>query len=163
MSADKPFKVLLICTGNTCRTPIATGILKRLLEERKKSGIAVDSAGTSAYSGSPASELSEEVCRSFGIDISAHSSKQLTAELVHSSDLILVMTPQHFDYVTRLVPKSSDKTFLWKAFPNQPAGDKDYSIKDPIGGDREVYLKCYLDLDENLHRILPDILAKANL
>ena len=95
MPSAKTFRVLLVCTGNTCRSPMAVGILRKLLEERGIDHIQVDSAGIASYSGSPASLFAVDTCRNFGIDISQHSSRLLTREMALEADLILVMAPPH--------------------------------------------------------------------
>jgi protein-tyrosine-phosphatase len=162
MPSEKKFKVLLVCTGNTCRSPMAGGILKKLLEERGSNQIEVDSAGIASYSGSPASLFAVDICRNFGIDISQHSSRQLTKEMALEADLILVMAPEHLEYVVKLDRDLEEKAFLLKAFPGQAKNNSNYVIRDPIGGEQQAYLRCFFDLDENLRRILPHLLKQAD-
>jgi protein-tyrosine-phosphatase len=140
---------------------MAAGIAKKLLEEKRIANIEVESAGVASYPDSPASLFAVETCRDFGIDISQHSSRQLTLKVAQHADLILVMTPEHLHYISELSPELADKTFLLKAFPSTSRTGQDYSVKDPIGGDRQAYLSCYFDLDENLRRILPLVLEMA--
>lgn|SRR5574341_14929 len=161
MPEENRFKILLVCTGNTCRSPMAVGILLRLLEEKGIREIEVESAGISAYAGSPATLFAVDTCRNFGIDISPHSARQLTKEIAQGADLILVMAPEHWDYISNLNRGLLEKTFLLKAFPGQGQKGRNYTIKDPIGGDQQAYLSCFFDLDENLHRILPALLNLA--
>jgi len=161
MSQENKFKILLVCTGNTCRSPMGVGILRRLLEEKGNREIEVESAGISAYSGSPASLFAVDTCRNFGIDISQHTSRQLTQEIADRADLILVMAPEHLDYIVNLNRGLLEKTFMLKVFPGQGDKGRSYTIKDPIGGDQQAYLSCFFELDENLHRILPALLNLA--
>lgn len=161
MSPEKPFKLLLVCTGNTCRSPMAAGIILKLLQERRITQVEVESAGIASYPDSPASLFAVETCRDFGIDVSQHSSRQLTKEMAQAADLILGMAPEHMDYVIGLDPELAERTFLLKAFPAQNKPQEDYSVKDPIGQDREAYLKCFFELDENLRRLLPTLLKWA--
>ena len=161
MQPDKKFKLLLVCTGNTCRSPMAAGILRKLLDERGITRIEVESAGVSAHQGSPASLFSIETCRNYGIDISRHSSRQLTTKMASAADLILVMAPEHLDYMDNLDPALLEKSFLVKAFPGEADSDQNYTVPDPIGRDRQAYLSSFFELDEHLRRILPALLNLA--
>lgn len=161
MSNQNNFKILLVCTGNTCRSPMAVGILKKLLEERGTQQIEVESAGISAYESSPASLFAVDTSRNFGIDISRHSAHQLTKEMAQAADLILVMAPEHLDFIARIDRSLMEKSFLLKAFPDSPQKERDYSIKDPIGSPQQAYLNCFFELDENLRRILPSLVSLA--
>jgi protein-tyrosine phosphatase len=140
---------------------MAVGILRRLLEEKESREIEVESAGIAAYAGSPATLFAVDTCRNFGLDISQHTARQITQEIAQAADLILVMAPEHLDYISNLNRSLLEKTFLLKAFPGQGEKGRNYTIKDPIGGDQQAYLSCFFDLDENLHRILPALLNLA--
>ena len=161
MSSEPKFTILLVCTGNTCRSPLAVGILKKFLEEKGIDNIEVESAGIAAYAGSPASLFAVDTARNFGINISQHSARQLTREMAQDSDLILVMAPEHLDYISKTDPDLMEKSFLLKAFPGQPQGRDNYTVKDPLGGDQQAYLSCFFELDENLRRILPSLVSLA--
>ena len=161
MQPVNKLKLLLICTGNTCRSPMAVGILHKLLEEKGISQIEVESAGIASYPGSPASLLAVDTCRNFGIDISQHSSRQLTKEMASAAELILVMAPEHLDYISSLDQSLSGKAFLLKAFPREVENPSNYSVRDPIGGDSQAYLRCFFELDENLRRVIPSLLSRV--
>jgi protein-tyrosine phosphatase len=141
---------------------MAVGILRKLLEERGIDHIQVDSAGIASYSGSPASLFAVDTCRNFGIDISQHSSRLLTREMALEADLILVMAPEHLEYLVELERSLEERTFLLKAFPGPVKNGSNYIIRDPIGGDQQAYLRCFFDLDDNLRRILPHLLRQAD-
>ena len=87
-------KLLFVCTGNTCRSPLAEAIARRIAAERSL-GVEAGSAGTSAWEGSPASDVSLLVGIERGLDLNAHRSRKLTRELVEGSDLIIAMGPHH--------------------------------------------------------------------
>lgn len=130
--------ILLVCTANTCRSPMAEGIFKHMIAEKLgcdvadlvNRGIVVHSAGTLGIAGGPASSEAVEVCRKRGIDISGHISRGLTVELIHHADYIYTMGRYHIDVVRSLAARDADK-----AVPIDPNED----IADPIGGTVDVY------------------------
>jgi protein-tyrosine-phosphatase len=87
--------ILFVCTGNTCRSPLAEALLRHELDQRNVEGIDVSSAGTGAWDGAPASEGAYLVALEHGLDLSAHRARLLTRDLVRQSDLILTMGPHH--------------------------------------------------------------------
>src|SRR3989442_8878821 len=88
-------QILLVCTGNICRSPLAAALLTRALAERGFEGIDVSSAGTGAWDGAPASEGAYLVGLERGLDLSGHRARLLTRELVEAADLILTMARHH--------------------------------------------------------------------
>src|SRR2546426_10509174 len=86
--------VLFVCTGNICRSPLAASLLERALKERGLE-VAVSSAGTGAWDGTPASEGAYLVGLEQGLDLSGHRARLLTRDLVEQSDLILTMARHH--------------------------------------------------------------------
>ena len=154
----KEFKILFVCTGNTCRTPMAEGILKKLLAEKGIKNIKVSSAGTQALDGYPAAAFTLEATKVWDIDLKEHSSKKLTVNLLRESDLILVMSPEHLQHIEKMDRGSLDKTYLLKAFPYKDDNDN-LAVKDPIGGSLEEYNQCFLELDEEIRRILPEVIS----
>src|SRR5690606_15088095 len=88
--------ILLVCSGNTCRSPLAAAMLRAALAERPAPGeVRVGSAGTGAWDGAPASEGSYLVALERGLDLSTHRARMLTTQLVREADLILTMTTAH--------------------------------------------------------------------
>lgn len=132
------FNLLFVCTGNTCRSPMAGVIARQALRERGWLSVAVDSAGTAVALGQPAAESAVRVAADRGLDLSRHISIPLTEDLVHWADLILVMTPAHLDAVANL--GGADKAALLTDF--LPESDEP-GIPDPLGGGDEAYRRTF--------------------
>jgi RpiB/LacA/LacB family sugar-phosphate isomerase len=129
-------KILFICTGNVCRSPMADGLLKHML--RGRNDVQVVSAGLGALDGSTATGAAIEVMAEFGIDISSHVSQPLNGDLVRQADFIFTMTRQQQDMIQALYPAAAEKTFLVREF--EEAGSVETrDIADPIGQPVDVY------------------------
>jgi glycine hydroxymethyltransferase len=139
--------VLFVCTGNVCRSPMAEGLFRKLVAERKD--IAIQSAGLSAGRGLPASQhailaLSEE-----GVDLMNFRSKPVSEELVRHATHIFVMTRDHKRLLELFFPEAGEKTYLLREFePGSP------DVPDPIGLGREIYERCR----DVLKKALPSLL-----
>ncbi|MFZ0034775.1 MAG: L-threonylcarbamoyladenylate synthase [Sedimentisphaerales bacterium] len=143
LEARSEVKFLFVCTGNTCRSPMAKGIFCKYLAEKLQCGVdqldkigyKISSAGVMNIAGSPASAEAIAACAAKGIDIKAHKSKTLTRQLVEESDFIFAMTQTHCERVNALStePGAADKCILL-------GGDKE--IPDPIGQSQEVFNHC---------------------
>ncbi len=88
-------RILLVCTGNTCRSPMAEALLRHKLQERGVESVTVASAGTGAWDGAPASEGAYLVALEHGLDLSSHRAQLLTRELVASATTVLTMARHH--------------------------------------------------------------------
>ncbi|MGO1468527.1 MAG: low molecular weight protein arginine phosphatase [Tissierella sp.] len=128
--------ILFVCTGNTCRSPMAEGILKKITIE-KDLDVDSRSAGIFASGGSSANENAILAMQDIGIDIEHHVSKNISDELIDSSDLILTMTMGHKDLLIERYPKKRYKIFLL----NEYAFGQEKDIKDPYGRDKLEYDK----------------------
>lgn len=125
--------ILLICTGNTCRSPMAEGILKKLLPDHN-----ISSAGIFALDGTSASENAILAAKNFEVDISLHKSRQLTDEIADNSDLILCMTTNH------KLSLSGVKSNYFTVGEYAETGE---DVSDPYGGTLDDYIACFNQLD----------------
>ncbi|MGD2216924.1 MAG: low molecular weight protein arginine phosphatase [Gemmatimonadales bacterium] len=140
MPQDRPttYNILFVCTGNTCRSPLAEAVARRALESRGWDHVSVDSAGTSATWGAPASEGSRAAAAAIGLDLSGHRSQPVTAELVQAADIILAMTTNHLEAVEAM--GEDPKVSLLSEFIDGPeAGEP---IADPVGGSSDEYAEA---------------------
>jgi len=128
-------RVVLVCTGNTCRSPLAEALLRQALEERGVTDIEVLSAGTGAWEGAPASEGAYLVGLENGLDLSGHRARLVTGELVAASDLILTMARHHRARVLEL--GGGDRVHLLGEFAGRSGANAE--VADPFGADLEVY------------------------
>jgi protein-tyrosine phosphatase len=136
---DQPYHVLMVCTGNICRSPMAAGLLRHYLPADLKGRIQVSSAGTHALHGHQAHEHAVAEMGRLGIDISDHRARQITRDIARSADLILVMEAVHASLVKRLLSWSKKKPCLISEF-DQQAGVGE--IADPYGQPPQAYAQC---------------------
>ncbi|MEX0980015.1 MAG: low molecular weight protein arginine phosphatase [Gemmatimonadota bacterium] len=150
---SEPFRILFVCTGNTCRSPLAAAIADAALAERKWKHVEVRSAGIAAGEGLPASDGAVRVGRARGVDLSRHESTPLTEELVEWADLVLTMAPHHQHRVKQL--GGGERATLLTAFAAGPDGPAmEQSVLDPIGGEDVVYDATFAELKELIHGVL---------
>ncbi|MEZ6242427.1 MAG: low molecular weight protein arginine phosphatase [Phycisphaerales bacterium] len=124
--------ILFVCTGNTCRSPMAAALARAIIEARPEGSETTRavSAGVTASHGAPAThEAIDEMARR-GLDLSSHRSRPLTPDMIARASLVLTMTHAHADAARRLAPQHASKIH-----PLDPEGD----IPDPIGMGPEVY------------------------
>ena len=116
-------RILFVCTGNTCRSPMAAGLFAKILQEKGMTGIEITSAGLGAVDGAPASAEAVEVMRRAGVDLSGHRSRRLTREMVLTADLVLTMTRRQKEAILALIPEAGEKVFTLQELAGRFAGD----------------------------------------
>ena len=125
-------KVLVVCTGNTCRSPMAEGWLNQKLAGK---GWIAESAGVAGWGGGCALSEAVAVMREIGIDISSHRNRALSRALVNEAAIILAMTDGHRREIERHFPEAAAKVRLVKSFGAAPAED----VADPFGASVDAY------------------------
>jgi protein-tyrosine-phosphatase len=138
-------RVLLVCTGNICRSPLAEVLMRRVLAERAADGdYRVESAGTGAWEGASASEGAYLVGLENELDLSEHRARLITRELVQQSDLVFTMARHHRIRVNEL--GGERKTYLLGEYAGLKGAEAE--VKDPFGGDLAIYRETFSQLDD---------------
>ena len=163
--SSNTFNILFVCSGNSCRTPMAEGLMKSKISVRFKSAVQVRSAGTLGINGNPATDFAIITAGKLGANITRHRSQGVTEKLVKESDLILAMASEHKDFLDKHYPGIRENVFLLRAFASDPKGKVNQDIADPIGGPLDHYRQCGELINSELQRILPRLnqLIKAKL
>jgi protein-tyrosine-phosphatase len=148
-------RILFVCTGNTCRSALADALARKVIVERALENVEVQSAGTSAWDGAPASDGALLVGMERNLDLSQHRAQTLTRELVRDADLILAMGPHHLERIEAL--GGAGKSFLVTEFASRGASAR--PVNDPIGGELEVYRATADELELEVRRVFDRITA----
>ncbi len=172
--------VIVVCTGNVCRSPIAEGLVRRATEHRAGGArVTVSSAGTAGWEGSPAMPEAVEVAAERGVDISGHVATRLRPGMASAADLVLCMAGEHRDLIAREEPPAAGRTFTLKelvrlledgghaeatpaariaaAARDREAGTvrPDEDVADPLGLPLDGYRAIAAELDDWIARLVP--------
>ncbi|HBR1718500.1 TPA: protein tyrosine phosphatase [Klebsiella quasipneumoniae subsp. quasipneumoniae] len=125
--------ILIVCTGNICRSPIGERFLKKMLSTKR-----IDSAGTHALINHPADETAVKISQKNGLSLTEHVGKQFTPEMARDYDLILVMEKKHIETIGKLAPEARGKTMLYGHWLDGR------EIPDPYRKSEEAFDSVYL-------------------
>lgn len=137
-------KVLVVCDGNICRSPLAAEYLRVRAVHSGLSHVVVDSAGILGIEGAPAAPFSIEVGREAGLDLTRHRSRGITVTDMRTSDLVLAMTLTQLEAIERRYPGAAQRRLLLRAFEEGPhARGGAPELKDPVAGPIEGYREAF--------------------
>jgi len=151
---NEKYQVLFVCSGNTCRTPMAEGLLKVKLPPHLQEEVRVLSCGTLGIESQPAAPNSITAAREKGVDISSHRSRGISEKLIAESNIIICMAEEHKRFILERWPGYRDNVFILRDFAAKDKLD-DPDIFDPIGSSLGIYRECCRIIESELDRILP--------
>ncbi len=133
--------ILFVCTGNTCRSPLAEAIFNKMAENAGRKFF-VRSAGLYVLPGEPASKNAVLAAEELGLNLAGHQARPLTKQLLQDAELVLCMTQSQAEQLVRVCPEAAGKIFALKAYARQ-GGD----VADPFGGGQDEYRACAEELE----------------
>ena len=149
----KTFSILFVCTGNSCRSPLAEIIMKNVLRDAGVKKVNVSSAGTAAFVGGLPSGGAVFAAKHMGLTLAGFRSRALTQRRVRRADVILTMGAAQRNQIIDRWPDAKDRTFVICDYSGSPRT----RIADPIGQPDEVYVGCARALSDEIKRALPRI------
>lgn len=149
----KRYYVLFVCSGNTCRSPLAEALMKRRVKEERMRDVSVSSAGVSAAYGLRPSENSVIVARELGAPLGGFRSSPVTDRRMALADLVLTMEEKHRDIILERWPAAAAKVHVITEF----SGSGRRGISDPVGGPLGAYRECGMAIQDEINKIVPGI------
>ena len=146
-NTSEPFTVLFVCSGNSCRSPMAEGMFRMMIP--KDLNIRTASCGTLRFVGAPATIEAQRAVMQYNADISSHKSQAISRELLLRSHLILAMEEHHIYTISSIAPEVWDRCFLLGGFGTKHP----YEIPDPIGMPQEIYNSIARLIHRNLKQV----------
>ncbi|RLS60253.1 MAG: hypothetical protein DWH95_02705 [Planctomycetota bacterium] len=158
-NTKRRMKIVFVCTGNTCRSPMAEIVFKKLLADKLgcdindlyDKGFDIRSGGLAAYDGMKASPNATTVVQKLGVSLEDHQSRYVDLDLIKHSDAVLVMTKNHLAIF--------QDRFQDQHLPVSMLSFSGSDISDPFGGDEKVYSQCLSEIEENLKHLVFKILS----
>ena len=151
-------RIVFVCTGNICRSPMAEGLLRHRWPESGEEALAVSSMGTHGLDQAPAQPFARQVCEAHGIDIAAHRSRPLVGDELRQADLVFCMEPAQQAFVQTFFPWLKDRIHLLAAWPGKPT--RKSVIPDPMGAPLGAYEAAFDRIQRHIDRILPELTAR---
>ena len=149
-------KIMFVCSGNICRSPMAHVYMKKKVEELGfEDEIFVDSCGVFAYTGEKATDYAKEAIIEYGADLSNFEATNIKDTKIYEYDLVFGLTEKHKEIILSLYPMLEGKVFTLKEYADEK--NKYIDIDDPWGLSLEVYKKCAKEIVENVDKIIKKI------
>ncbi|MBQ8143416.1 MAG: low molecular weight protein arginine phosphatase [Butyricicoccus sp.] len=143
--------IIFVCTGNTCRSPMAEGMFRALGGEEKL-GLQAASAGLFVQEGMCATAYAVEAMKKYGADLSAHRARQITPEIVNNATYLFCATAAHYDRLIQMYPEAECKTYMLMQ----------EDIGDPFGGSLQTYRSCAAQINEGVQQLIAHLEEKKN-
>lgn len=141
--------IVFVCTGNTCRSPMAEGMF-RVLGGEEKLGLQAASAGLFVHEGMSATQYAVEAMKEYGADLSGHHARQITAEIVEQAKYLFCATAAHYDHLLQMFPEAEHKIYLLMQT----------DLNDPFGGSLQTYRNCAAQLNEGIKMLIGQLEEK---